>query len=55
MPEPTTVGLTDTDAEATGLALSAGAALQPTINIEAVSAKDTEYLSISVNDTISSA
>jgi hypothetical protein len=47
MPEATTAGLTDTDAEATGFALSAGGLLQALINIEATSVKDAEYLSIS--------
>ncbi|HVQ12972.1 MAG TPA: hypothetical protein VMS40_05250 [Vicinamibacterales bacterium] len=47
MPEATTAGLTDTDAEATGFALSTGALLQATINIEAITVKAAEYLSIS--------
>jgi hypothetical protein len=47
MPEATTAGTTDTDAEATGFALSAGDLLQALINIEAITVKDAEYLGIS--------
>ena len=47
IPEATTAGLTATDAEATGFALSAGDLLQATINIVIATVKGAEYLSIS--------
>jgi hypothetical protein len=46
IPEATTAGVTDTEADATGLAASAGAREQAVIKIVTANVKDAEYLSI---------